>query len=94
MFVSGDRYQQNHTNLALPFCVPEKQPVFMDGGDRDQIVCKIYREYVQLYIVLPISKILNEVGGIDDFRALARKVSFLPTELDIFDIRQHYVLVL
>ena len=28
---------------------------------------------------------------IDNFRALARKLSFLPTELDIFDIRQHYV---
>ena len=33
----------------------------------------------------------NSVGRIDNFRALARKLSFLPTELDIFDIRQHYV---
>ena len=34
----------------------------------------------------------NEVGRIDNFRALARKLSFLPTELDILDtsIRQHY----
>ena len=32
----------------------------------------------------------NEVGRIDNFRALARKLSFLPTELDIFDIPQHY----
>ena len=26
----------------------------------------------------------NDVGRIDNFRALARKLSFLPTELDIF----------
>ena len=30
----------------------------------------------------------------DNFRALARKLSFLPTELDIFNIRQHYVRIL
>ena len=41
-----------------------------------------------------ISKISNKVGRIDSFRALARKLSFLPTELDIFDIRQHYVRIL
>ena len=35
-----------------------------------------------------ISKISNEVGRIDNFRALARKLSFLPNELDIFDIRK------
>ena len=38
-----------------------------------------------------ISKISNEVGRIDDFEALARKLSFLSTELDIFDIRQHFI---
>ena len=32
--------------------------------------------------------------GISNFRALARKLSFLPTELNIFDIRQHYVRIL
>ena len=37
-----------------------------------------------------MSKISNEVGRIDNFRVLARKLSFLPTELDIFDIRQQY----
>ena len=36
----------------------------------------------------------NEVGRIDNFRALARKLSFLQTELDISDIRQHYVRIL
>ena len=36
----------------------------------------------------------NEVGRIDNFLALARKLSFLPTELDIFDIQQHYVRIL
>ena len=35
------------------------------------------------------SKISNEVGRIDNFRALARKLSFLQTE-----IRQHYVRIL
>ena len=46
------------------------------------------------YIVLLYIKISNEVGRIDNFRALARNLSFLPTELDIFDIRQHYVRIL
>ena len=41
-----------------------------------------------------MSKISNEIGKIDDFRGLARKLSFLPAELDIFDIRQHYVRIL
>ena len=36
----------------------------------------------------------NEVGRIDNFRALARKLSFFPTELDVFDIRQHCVRIL
>ena len=31
----------------------------------------------------------NSVGRIDNFRAKARKLSILPTEFDIFDIRQH-----
>ena len=41
-----------------------------------------------------MSKISNEVGRIDNFRALARKLSFLPTELDVFDIWQHYIHIL
>ena len=41
-----------------------------------------------------ISKIYNEVGRIDNFPALAGKLSFLPTELDIFDIRPHCVHIL
>ena len=36
----------------------------------------------------------NEVGRIDNFLALAKKLSFLPTELDIFDIQQYYVRIL
>ena len=41
-----------------------------------------------------ISKISNSVGRKDNFLAKARKVSFMPTELDIFDIPQHYILIL
>ena len=41
-----------------------------------------------------ISKISDEVGSIGNFLALARKLSFLSTELDIFDIRQHYIHIL
>ena len=52
----------------------------------------IHREYV--YSVAVYQKISNEFERIDNFRALARKLSFLPTELDIFDIRQHYVRIL
>ena len=40
------------------------------------------------------TKISNKVERIDNFRALARKLSFLSTELDIFDIRRHYVRIL
>ena len=36
----------------------------------------------------------NSVGRNDNFRALERKLSFLPTELDIFDIRQNYIRIL
>ena len=36
----------------------------------------------------------NSVGRIDHFLAKARKLSTLPTSLDIFDIRQHYVRIL
>ena len=38
-----------------------------------------------------ISKISNSVGRNNNFLAKARKLSVLPTELDIFHIRQHYV---
>ena len=41
------------------------------------------------YIVCHVSKMSNEVGRIDNFRALVRKLSFLPSELNIFDILQH-----
>ena len=39
-------------------------------------------------------KISNEAGRIDYFRALARKLSVLPTELDIFYGPHHYVRIL
>ena len=38
-----------------------------------------------------LSKISNSIGRNDNFRAKARKVSILPTSLDIFDKRQHYI---
>ena len=41
-----------------------------------------------------MSKISNSVGRNDNFLAKARKLSILQTELDIFDIRKHYVRVL
>ena len=50
-----------------------------------------HKEYVYSVAVYQIS---NEVGRIDNFRALARKLSFLPNEFDIFGIRQHYVRIL
>ena len=52
----------------------------------------IYREHVYSFAVY--QKISNEVGRIDNFRALARKLSFLPTKKYIFDIQQHYVRIL
>ena len=51
----------------------------------------LYREYVYSVTVY-ISNISNKIGRIDNFRALALKLlPFLPTELDIFDIRHHFV---
>ena len=38
-----------------------------------------------------VSKISNSVGRNDNFLAKAGKLSILPTWLDIFDIRQHYI---
>ena len=45
----------------------------------------------KMYIVLPYIK--NIQRG-TNFQALVRKLSFLPTVSDIFDIRQHYVRIL
>ena len=36
----------------------------------------------------------NSVGINDNFLAKARKLSILPTSLDIFDLRQHYIRIL
>ena len=41
-----------------------------------------------------ISNISNSVWRNDNFLAKARKLSILPTSLDIFDIRHHYVRIL
>ena len=51
-----------------------------------------YREYV--YSVAVYKKYLNSVGRNDDFLAKARKLSILPTSLDIYDVRQHYIGIL
>ena len=52
----------------------------------------MYRE--NTYKVLLYIKISNKVGRFDNFRDLARKLSFLPNELDIFDILQHFICTL
>ena len=49
----------------------------------------LYREYV--YSVALYQQYL---GRIDNFRTLTRKLSFLPTELDSFDILRHYIRIL
>ena len=43
---------------------------------------------------MPTSKIPNSVGRNDNFLARARKLSILPTSLDIFDIRQKHIRIL
>ena len=55
---------------------------------------KVYTDIENTYIVLLYIKISNEVGRIDNCRALARQLSFLQTELDIFDIQQLYVRII
>ena len=54
---------------------------------------KLKMNRIRTYCCL-ISKISNSVGRKDNFLAKARKVSFMPTELDMFDIPQHYILIL
>ena len=56
--------------------------VFREKPMKLQRYLKGYKEYV--YSIAVYKKISNEVGRINNFRALARKLSFLPTELDIF----------
>ena len=57
------------------------------------VLCRgIKREYV--YSAVVYQKYLTRLGELIIFRVLARKLSFLSTELDIFDIRQHYVRIL
>ena len=51
-----------------------------------------YLEYV--YSVAKYQKISNSVGRNDNFLVKARKLSILPTSLDSFDIRQHYIRIL
>ena len=63
------------------------------GAECISMIHNINRECVHSVDVYQ-SKTTNEVGKIDAFRAWARKLSFLPTELDIFYIRQHQVRIL
>ena len=46
------------------------------------------------YIVLSYINISIKVVRNDNWHAVARQLSFLQTQLDIFDIRQHYVRIL
>ena len=41
-----------------------------------------------------MAKKSNSVGRNDNFLVKARKLSILPTSLDIFDKRQHYIYIL
>ena len=55
----------------------------------------VNREYVHsVAIYMYLSKISNEARRINNFQGLARKLSLLPTKLDIFDIRQNYICIL
>ena len=51
----------------------------------------VCREYV--YSVAVYQKYLTRLGELIIFEPW-RKLSFLPTELDIFDIRQHYARII
>ena len=86
---SGER-----RNACPPTCSPFI-PTFSTPLYTISIIRIIYIEREYVYIQLPyIKKMSNEVGGIDNLRAMRRKLSFLPTELDIFYIWQHYVRIL
>ena len=49
-----------------------------------------YRKYLYSVVVGLYQKYRTRLGELN-FRALARKLSFLLPKLDIFDIRQHYI---
>ena len=87
----------NCTPICLHFChhiflfaAESEEPRIGMSGKGLTTVRKepINREYV--HSVAVYQKISNEVGRIDNFRALARKLSFLPTELDISPNRVRY----
>ena len=79
----------------MPQCIHNLSKIW--GKDRILICLKIFSFLLieNTYISCGrISEMSNELGRIDNFRVLERKLSFLPTELDIFDIQQHYVRIL
>ena len=50
------------------------------------------KEYVYSDVVY--QKYLTRLGELIIFELLRKKISSLPAELDIFDIRQHYIRIL
>ena len=88
MHLQKDPCQHAHgvkpfASLKLPEAQKKTQPRDSDG-------CTTNRVYVfSVAVYQKYQTRLVEVGRIDNFPALARKLSFLPTELDICDTRQH-----
>ena len=74
---------------CLACCHGDPQSIVLQEHDSFSFLNREYVHSVAVY-----QKYLTKVGRKDNFRALARKLSFFPTELDIFDILQHYVLIL
>ena len=54
----------------------------------------VERKLYYVHSVVVYKKKSNSIGRNDNFLAKTRKLSILPTSLDIFDIRQHYIRIL
>ena len=96
MLFSIDKQDKNKLELSLnvtnnpTFALTGTSIFYTDRHTKRQTDRLIENSYIMLQYI----KISNKVGRIDSFQALARKLSFLSTELDIFDIQQHYVCIL
>ena len=84
----------NAPNLVLNFTVRVNVKIFDAVWERG-ITYEIYGEYREyVYSVAVYQKYLTRLGELIIFEPSREKLSFLPTSLDNFDIRQHYICIL
>ena len=85
----------DHGVIRTAELFPYTAKVMFVGVRNDKINKSDVESYIEYVLSVAVyQKYLNEIGRDDNFLAKTRKLSILPTSLDIFDIRQHYVRIL